>query len=333
MADFLGVSVVTVGYRGAGLLERCLASVLASEPRPREVLVVDNASPEDLTGVLGRFSTDAARCGVRALTMRSDRNLGFGGGCALALKATSEPLVFLLNPDTVLEPETLGLLVEAGRAAPQPAALQPLVVFAQERGKVNSAGVAALLDGGFVDMLCGAPRSAVPEGPLVPIAAATGAAVLLRRQDIDRLGFFDPDFFLYIEDVDLGLRWRRAGAQAFLVPGAVVYHEYHGSSRGGRADFAASISQNQLETVAKNYPPLELCVAALLWSYNTAMLLAGRGPPLGRARLAAAAGTARRWRALAVKRRGVRATGPDARIAPWIVAPRREGAAAPPLRR
>ncbi len=329
----LPVSIVTVGYRGARWLRACLGSILRSAALPREVVVVDNASPEDLTAVAADFAGAAARRGVRALTVRSNENLGFGRGCALGVKSSTEPNVFLLNPDTELEPATLGRLFEAAQLAPQPCAVQPMVVFAERRDTVNSAGVAAFLDGGFVDMLCGAPVPEALPGPLIPIAAATGAAMLVRRQDIEALGFFDPDFFLYVEDVDLGLRWRRAGAQAFLVPQAVVYHAYHGSSRETGTEFARSISANQIETVAKNYPPLEAAIAAQLWAYNTLRLLAGRGPELGRARLSAAVTAARRWRAILAKRRAVRDTGPDDRVGPWIVRPRPESEARPPLRR
>lgn len=329
----LPVSVITVGYRGAPLLSKCLEALLDSEPLPAEVVVVDNASPEDLTGVVSAFEARAQAAGVRAVSVRSPVNLGFGQGNALGLRHATQPHILLLNPDTEVTPGALRALLEALEAAAPPAVVQPLILFAGERGTINSAGIAAFFDGGFVDMLCDAPRASLAATGPTPIAAATGAAVLMRRADIDRLGFFDPDFFLYVEDVDLGLRWRRAGAQILLVPGALIYHHYHGSSGPSRDAFAFEISSNQLETALKNFPALELGPMALLWSYNTVRLLAGRGRALGRARLRAAHSLLRRRRAVLEKRRAVRATGSDLRVRPWIVAPKQARDAAPPQTR
>ncbi len=329
----LPVSVITVGYRGAPLLARCLEALLHSEPPPAEVVIVDNASPDDLTGVMAEFEAKAPSAGIRAVLVRAPSNLGFGQGCALGLRHAQQTHIMLLNPDTEAAPQALALLLRALEAAPSPSAVQPLVLFAGERATINSAGIAAFLDGGFVDMLCDAPRASLAAREPVPIGAATGAAVLMRRADIERLGFFDPDFFLYVEDVDLGLRWRRAGAEVFLVPEALIYHEYHGSTGPSRTAFAFEISSNQLETAFKNYPLLELAPMAFLWSYNTARLLGGRGRDLGRARLRAALHILRRRQAVLEKRRAVRSTGSDLRVRPWIVAPKDARDARPPQRR
>jgi N-acetylglucosaminyl-diphospho-decaprenol L-rhamnosyltransferase len=329
----LPISVITVGYRGAPLLARCLDSLLRADPPPAEVIVVDNDSPEDLSGVMADFEKRAAAAGISPRMLRAPRNLGFGQGNAFGLAQATQKHIMLLNPDTEVEAGTLSRLLGALEALPAPVAVQPLIVFAGNRSTINSAGIAAFLDGGFVDMLCDAPRDLLKGTEPIPIAAGTGAALLMRREDIDRFGFFDPDFFLYVEDVDLGLRWRRAGAEVFLVPGAIVYHEYHGSTGPSRNAFAFEISSNQIETALKNFPTADLAPSAILWTYNTLRLLGGRGPELGRARLRSALQILRRRRTVMDKRRRVRATGPDDRVSRWIVSPKSAERAAPPQTR
>jgi GT2 family glycosyltransferase len=98
---------------------------------------------------------------------------------------------------------------------------------------------------------------------------------------LDQIGAFDPDYFLYCEDTDLGLRARRAGWTCFYVPAAIVEHDY--SLSAGRASRlkAFYVERNRLYTVIKNFPawlwPAAPCCS--LWRYLLyfGALLRGRG--------------------------------------------------------
>ena len=327
----LPLSTLTVGYGGAALLKRMLDSLLASKPPPAEGILVDNASPEPLGEVFGAFAAAAREAGIRPVLVEAGANLGFGGGNTAGLKHATQPWVMLVNPDTEVEPATLAALLEATKALPGPCVSQPLLLFSERRDTINSAGIAPYLDGGFVDMLCEAPRERLRAREPIEIAAATGACALFPREFPGTYGFFDPDYFLYFEDVDLGLRWRRMGVRAFLVPSATMFHHWHGTTGKAEGALAVEISSNQIKTVAKNYPPLEAIVAGLLWSAVTASYLWWRGRPVeGRTRVNAAARELRQWRLLLSKRREVRALGPDARVRRWIVLPKLPRFADPP---
>ncbi len=311
-----------------------LDSLLASDPPPAQVILVDNASPEPLAGIFEAFAIKARAQGINPVFVEAGANLGFGGGNILGLKHATEEWVMLVNPDTELEPSTLPTLLEGARALPAPCVTQPLLLFSDRRGTINSAGIAPYLDGGFIDMLCEAPLERLQGREPVEIAAATGACALFPREIAQRYGFFDPDFFLYFEDVDLGLRWRRCGVRSFLVPRAVMFHVWHGSTGERTADLAVEIFRNQIKTVAKNYPPFEAAFAGILWAGDTFANLAWRGrPETARHKIRAAAMELRRLGGLRSKRRQVKALGPDARVQPWITVPGPPHLAHPPVQR
>ena len=91
------VAVVVVNWNAGALLPRCLASVLAQQPAPAEVVVVDNASSDG--------SADRLPAGVRVV--RRPDNGGFAVAVNEGLRATGAPYVLTLNPDTELLPGCL----------------------------------------------------------------------------------------------------------------------------------------------------------------------------------------------------------------------------------
>jgi GT2 family glycosyltransferase len=118
--------------------------------------------------------------------------------------------------------------------------------------RLDSAGMEVYLDGTTKQRGRMAPASAYHQTEEVLFPSA--CAALYRLAMLERIGRFDPDYFLYCEDTDLGFRARRAGWSCLYVPGAVVYHDYSGSA--GRASRAKVfyVERNRLYTVVKNFP-------------------------------------------------------------------------------
>jgi GT2 family glycosyltransferase len=123
-----------------------------------------------------------------------------------------------------------------------------------------------------------------------PLFGPCGGAALYRREMLDEIGFFDPDFFAYYEDFDLAWRARLAGWKALAAPQALVYH-IHSATGGEMSNFKVYHTQrNKWFVIVKNWP------SALLWRHFAAMLCAdlaalclallrGRGLAAIRARL------------------------------------------------
>ena len=249
-------TVLLVHYNNDADTEACLAS-LAAAGAP-DVIVVDNAS------VVPRAAELAARYPGRATCIRLEENVGFGRANNVGIREVLRrggQRVFVLNNDTLVQPDTLALLEAELDAHPGAALATPRICYAD-------APDVLWYGGGSVDWSRGTARTPGYNGPAsAPLALrpravtfASGCAMLLRTDALQVAGAFDPRYFMYEEDVELCLRLGRAGFSLRYVPGAVLYHRVGGSQRGkGEAPGEAQAAflayhqtRNQLLTAARH---------------------------------------------------------------------------------
>lgn len=209
------VSVVIVAHQSAGWLDACLSSVLAQEvPGGFEVIVVDNG-PDDGTRVLLEKSFPAVR-------YVKDANRGFGAGNNLGARVAHGDRIVFLNPDTVVEEGALARLV--GPLSEPGVATTPCIVLYDEPKLVNTCG--NLLHFTGLATTQGLRQDADAFRGTREVPGVSGACFAFRRDDWARVGGFDEEFFLYVEDTDLSWRARRAGMKILLVGDARVRHSY-----------------------------------------------------------------------------------------------------------
>lgn len=309
--------VVVLTWNDERHLDACLGSLARLEAAGLDasVLLVDNGSTDGTVA--------AARARAPAVeVLENGRNLGYAGGNDAGLEAAlarGADWIYLLNPDTDVDPAFLAEAVAVGEADPRCAAVQSLLLLHPERGLVNTAGNQVhFLGFGH----CGAfraPREAVPDEPR-EIPFASGAAVLLRAAALREVGLLDPVLFLYQEDQDLGLRLRLAGWRARLAPRSLVWHHY-AFSRNEEKYFW--LERNRYLVLAKNLRLRTLLVlAAPLLLAEVAMLglaLAGGWLPQ-KLRADAALLSPRLWRHVRAERvrvAALRRLG-DAELARWF---------------
>lgn len=229
------VSVVVVHWNVPALLERCLASIAAERDRTSlavETLVVDCASPDD------GWRAVVEMAGARSLALVENR--GYAAGCNAGVAATSGDAVLLLNPDTELLPGALPALLAGLAVAPHVAMAAPLLLNTD--GSLQSAGyrfpgVANV----FLDLFPLHPR--LVESPLngrmpasdlvqpVRVDYALGAALLVRRAALERVGGLDESYGMYAEEIDLARRLDALGLTTLLIPAARVVHHGGQSTR------------------------------------------------------------------------------------------------------
>lgn len=232
------ISVIIVNYNAAELAIAAVESVLARDHGGRgvDVHLIDNASPDGDAAV---FEVALARPGwpERVTFYPETENHGFGRGNNIALRALAarpEPpeYIFLLNPDAQLENEAIAVLADFLDAHPD-VAVAGASIRKPDTGKVTAAfrfpglisTFAEALSLGPVSRLCA--RWAVPLEPGIPTGQVdwvAGAAMLARLAPLERAGFFDPDYFLYYEEVDLMHRLQRAGWPTWYVAEAGAIH-------------------------------------------------------------------------------------------------------------
>ena len=217
------VSVVVVTYNGREHLAECVSSLMADALAPAcEVWLVDNASG-DGSGELAEAL--AARWpNVRAL--RNASNLGYAGGVNCALPHLRGEFVAMLNPDCVVEAGWLAEAVSFLRATPRAGAISPLIVLHAD-GRINAAGQDVHVTGLGFNRWLWAPRHRAGGAAAMPVSGLHGAAFVMPRALLERMGGWDDSGFLYHEDVELSWRLQLMGYDLYCVPRSVVQHKYH----------------------------------------------------------------------------------------------------------
>jgi GT2 family glycosyltransferase len=228
------VSVVVVNWNAGASLGHCLASVAADAAHGVEIVLVDNASSDGSTA-----AAVAERPWVHVVT--SPTNVGFARGAnAGAAAARGEVLVFL-NPDAVVEPGALDVLVAALHAMPEAGVAGGGLADEDGRWQPGTArfGVVPHL---LLDTTLG--RFATRRRRAAHVVDwVYGTFMAVRRDAFTALGGFDGTYFLYGEDLDLCHRARERGWRTIHVPEARARHARNVSatSRFGLARDAAVV--------------------------------------------------------------------------------------------
>jgi N-acetylglucosaminyl-diphospho-decaprenol L-rhamnosyltransferase len=284
------LSVVLVNHNGACCLPqtlRALARNTATEDV--ECLVVDSGSADgSWEGV--EEAWDKAR------VLRFEENIGFCAGCNRGAEAASGRLLAFVNFDGEVEPgwdRPLAELLDG-----QTVSIATGLLLSSDGEVIQAAGLAIGPNTAVVGRLDALPRSAAPDAPL-DVPAATGALMMVRRDEFLALGGFYEPFFMYGEEADYCLR---VPGRIVLHPGSAMRHEYghaSGPQRSGTRLYWGS--RNRLINAARHLPPVSL-VKSVASSFGFDLLT------LGQLRnRAAASAIARGWLDGARSMRGERA--------------------------
>lgn len=246
-------------------LADCLRSLEAQTLTDFEVVVIDNSG----AGLAGGS-------GARVRVIANSSNVGFGAAVNQAYRGSQSVYLAVLNDDAVAHPEWLEKLVSDADANPRAGMFASQVRIGD---KLDSAGMLIAADASSKQRGHGQDaRTGFDAEALFP----SGSAALYRRDMLDQTGLFDESFFLYCEDVDLGLRARWAGWECRYVAGAMVDHRYSHSAGRASALKAYYVERNRLYTAIKNFPPgcllLRAPWAALArYFWHAVSILEGRG--------------------------------------------------------
>lgn len=209
------VTAVVLAYGDEPWLERCVASVLASEGVDADVVVVDNGSTDR--------GAERLHGRTRVTVLEPGENLGFAGGCNLGAEHATGEVIALVNGDAVVEPAALAALVEVA-TKPDVGIATASVRLADQPDRVNSAGNDIHFLGFSWSGQFGRPASEL--GVQRDVFGGSGAGLAMRRELWDDLGGFDDAYFAYHEDAELSVRCWQRGLRVVFVPDAVVIHRY-----------------------------------------------------------------------------------------------------------
>jgi len=276
------VSVIIANYNGKDFLCRCLDSVFKNSYDNYEVIVVDNGSTDGTVSSLReKFRENAGKIKYVEL----ERNVGPAKARNDGAKiARGEYLAFLDN-DTQVDTHWMGEALKIFEGDREVGSIQCKLLLAKERDRYDYAGE-YLGQNGF--LLQRARHGEIDKGQYdqqVELLAAKSAGAFIRKDVFDKAGGFDDDYFIYMEETDLGWRSWLAGYKTVFCPASVVYHEFGTSGRIlSREENSFNIrfhgTKNYIMTLIKNLSARQMIVILprhlFIW-FCFALFLIGRG--------------------------------------------------------
>lgn len=222
------IIAIVVNWNGGAENLRCLESLAAERPAVAHVLFVDNASSDGSRELVARTFPEVE-------ILDSGGNLGYGGGNNLGFARALElaaDAVLVVNNDVTFE---RGAVAELARALDDPrmGCVGPRVVFRGEPRRIWAAGGVLTWRQNLSNLRgFGALDSAEYHGTRI-VDYVPGCALLVRRAALEAVRGFDERYFAYTEDLDFGLRARRAGFVSACVGRARAFHAPSSSTGGG----------------------------------------------------------------------------------------------------
>ena len=250
------IRVVVVTYSPGDTLAKLLSSLAGSTSRPHQVILADNGSTD------GSIEAAALAEPGRVHITRTGGNLGYGGAANVGAVASEAPWLVIANPDIAFEPSSIDTLIDAAERWPHGGAFGPLIRTPQG-DLYPSARELPTLGRGIGHAIFGwwwpsnpwtasyrREKGAPVEGPC---GWLSGSLLLLRKEAWDAVGGFDPAYFMYFEDVDLGAQLASAGWQSVYVPSAVVTHDGGHSTRKNPAAMLKAHHASAMRYLSSRY--------------------------------------------------------------------------------
>ncbi len=215
------ISFIIVNYNGLEDSCELIESIDANIPTSfgYEIILVDNGSKQDETlCVKEKFP--------HVITVRSERNLGFAGGNNLGIKKSSGDYLFLINNDTILFDDSILKLVDFMDKNSQAAAASPKIFFPGEPKVIQYAGFTQLSRITLRNRSIGrGEMDSVGYNSEGQTFATHGAAMVVRREVVDKIGYMPEIYFLYYEEIDWCMNMKRHGYELWYVPSSSIVHK------------------------------------------------------------------------------------------------------------
>jgi len=209
------VSIVIVNRNSKLFVNRLMETLISSCEKIgkcNEIIIVDNASTDDCLQVFEEYSKKVKKPLVKIIRLK--RNTGFCYAANVGVAFAHSELVAILNPDLYVDDNWLIHILKIFETLPRVGIVQPQIHWYQCPEKVQSLGLYADIIGNYKDNKFGSKA----------ILAPFGAAYVVRRNAFMKIGGLDPTYFMYGDELDIGLRMWLAGWMVVLEPASRVYH-------------------------------------------------------------------------------------------------------------
>ena len=239
------LSIITINYNG--LKDTC--ELIDSIPFDgnMEVIVVDNASTQDEASIISERYPQVK-------VIRSHQNLGFAGGNNVGIKAAKGQYILLINNDTYFKEYNIDALINRLESSDKIGIVCPKLRFAWGNHPIQFAGYTPLSPITIRNQAIGFGESDHGQYDIAhPTPYAHGAAMLIKRETIDKVGLMTECYFLYYEELDWSMMFTRAGYEIWYDPACTVYHKESQTTGQNSPLRTYYITRNRLLFVKRNY--------------------------------------------------------------------------------
>lgn len=210
------VSIIIPTYNLVSVFKECLNSVLNQDYRNTEIIVVDNASTDGTsTMILEKFKT--------VILIRNNKNLGSTGGMNAGLKKAKGKYFLFVDHDNILNPNMLTEMVRYANKFDNVGIVVPKIYYWEKRDTIWAAGTSVSILTGINYAREGKDVGQYEKIEEVDIAPAN---FLVKKEVIDKVGFYDDTFFVCYEDSDFCARVKKACYKILYLPNAICYHKF-----------------------------------------------------------------------------------------------------------
>lgn len=252
MNNVVRVSIIIVNFNGFSYVERCVESVLKCDYDSFQVIVVDNGSSDGSAEKLNEKYSN------RLKIVCLDKNYGPSKARNEGVRAAQGKYIGFLDNDTIVDPGYISEAIQVFESDPKIGAVQCKLLLMDYPDQIDYVGEFLGTNGFLVQV---APAKTLDRGQFdkqYPILAAKSAGMFIRKDAFDAAGGFDEDYFIYVEETDLGWRVWLIGFEVVFAPKSKVYHKFGTSSMIlGKAqnEYNAKYhgSKNYILTLIKNF--------------------------------------------------------------------------------
>jgi len=247
------LSIITVNYNGLSDTCALIDSIPFNEDM--EVIVVDNGSTNNEANVLQERYPNIK-------VIRSDKNLGFAGGNNLGIKAAKGKYLFLINNDTVFKKFNPQLLIQRLESTSKIGMVCPKIRFAWGNNPIQFAGYTPLSPITIRNRAIGFGEEDKGQyNTPYQTPYAHGAAMMLKREVIDKVGLMPECYFLYYEELDWSMMITRVGYEIWYEPTSTIYHKESQSTGQNSPLRTYYITRNRLLLVKRNFTGIKKYLA------------------------------------------------------------------------
>ena len=247
------MSIITVNYNGYKDTCELIDSITFNEEM--EMIVVDNGSKENEANILhDRYPF------IKAI--RSDQNLGFAGGNNLGIKAAKGKHLYFINNDTIFKDFNPQVLLHRLESSRRIGMVCPKIRFAWGSNPIQFAGYTPLSHITIRNHAIGFGEEDKGQyNTPHQIPYAHGAAMMLKREVIDKVGLMPECYFLYYEELDWSMMITRAGYEIWYEPASTIYHKESQSTGQNSPLRTYYITRNRLLLVKRNWSGLKKIIS------------------------------------------------------------------------